>query len=292
MQTVQYLQVSLIEASFLDQMIIGNLLGDAWIERKSPTANARLGYEQSSKHSPLFFYVFKFICFLCTAQGYTHRTRTDPRTGTTSDSHVFKTRALPYLTRFYDLFYVNGVKTIPANIVEYLTPIAVAFWIMDDGQWNRGLVLNTQGFSTAEVQLLVDALNKNFGVNSYIPVEKGLPTIYVRKAEVPIIAKAVLPYMHPSMYYKLGVSIRPNPISTSFLIFWLNLWLSSHYPITGVTSYMALSVNSLSHCTVCWDGLLSYYATNYVAPKGRLVKMHNQELNQQVTNHRCIIHLV
>lgn len=41
---------------YLEQVVVGNILGDAWIERKSPTANARLRDEQTSpKHDDVFF---------------------------------------------------------------------------------------------------------------------------------------------------------------------------------------------------------------------------------------------
>jgi hypothetical protein len=43
------------------------------------------------------------------------------------------TRCLACLISIYDLFIVNGVKTIPANISYYLTPLALAVWSMDDG---------------------------------------------------------------------------------------------------------------------------------------------------------------
>jgi len=45
----------------------------------------------------------------------------------------FQTRSLAVFNQFHDLFYLNGVKVIPAIIVELLTPRALAFWAMDDG---------------------------------------------------------------------------------------------------------------------------------------------------------------
>lgn len=190
---------------YLGQIVIGNILGDAWMERKSPTSNARLRYEQiSPKHDERFYYTYNYYALYC-AGNSTIRTRTDKRTGTTNVSNMFSTRAMPFFTFFYELFYVNGIKTIPNDIGSYLTPVAVAFWIMDDGHWNRGLTLNTQGFSVQGVELLVKALNTNFGINSYLRIEKGQPTIYITKSEVPILAKQVLSFMHPSTHYKLGL---------------------------------------------------------------------------------------
>jgi hypothetical protein len=31
------------------------------------------------------------------------------------------------------MFYTNGIKKIPLNIAEYLTPLTLAVWISDDG---------------------------------------------------------------------------------------------------------------------------------------------------------------
>lgn len=76
---------------------------------------------------------------------------------------------------------------------------------MDDGHLNGGLVLNTQGFSIEGVDLLVLALNCNFGLNSYLRYESNLPVIYIPKADMPLVRSLVTSHMHPSTYYKLGV---------------------------------------------------------------------------------------
>ena len=41
----------------------------------------------------------------------------------------FVTRSLPCFIEIYNIFYVNGVKVIPKNIYELLTPIAFAHFI-------------------------------------------------------------------------------------------------------------------------------------------------------------------
>lgn len=188
----------------LEHAVIGNLLGDAWMERKSPTANARLGYSQMSPgHDAQFFYVWRFYALYCNGYAY-YRERLDKRTGYLNCEHSFKTRAIPFFTRYYELFYVNNVKTIPLNIASYLTPVAVAFWVMDDGGLNGGLCLNTQGFTVAGIDLLVDALNVNYNI-SYRRREKQHYIIYVPKADLRVLTPLLLPYMHPSTYYKLGL---------------------------------------------------------------------------------------
>jgi LAGLIDADG DNA endonuclease family len=45
----------------------------------------------------------------------------------------FNTLAFPCFNEFYALFSPNGIKVIPLNIGELLTPIGLAYWILDDG---------------------------------------------------------------------------------------------------------------------------------------------------------------
>lgn len=165
---------------YIEQVIIGNILGDAWMERKSATSNARLRYQQTSpKHAPRFYFVWKFYALWC-AGFATLITRLDKRSNTTRYVLMFSTRAISFFTFYYELFYVNGIKTIPLNIAEHLTTVSLAFWIMDDGHLNGGLVLNTQSFSVVGVNLLVLALNSNFGLNSYLRYEDKLPFIFLK----------------------------------------------------------------------------------------------------------------
>jgi hypothetical protein len=106
------------------------------------------------------------------------------------------------------MFYVGGIKVVPHNINELLTPLAIGVWIMDDGSRNTGggLVLNTQGFTKSDVDRLVVALNGCLGIKSYrMSDSRGLPIIYVRKADVVILAAACAQYMCPSTHYKLGL---------------------------------------------------------------------------------------
>lgn len=52
-------------------------------------------------------------------------------------------------------------KIIPTNIADYLTPVSLAFWIMDDGGFTgSGLNLYTNAFSSNELDLFIDALDK------------------------------------------------------------------------------------------------------------------------------------
>jgi hypothetical protein len=119
---------SLNNNDYIDQVLIGLLLGDSWLEL--PKVNARLRYEQSEIHSEYFFFVLKFFALFCTSSS-TLRVREDKRTNKTYRTHHFTTRSLPYFTNYYTLFYPNKKKVVPQNIKDLLTPVSLAFWISD-----------------------------------------------------------------------------------------------------------------------------------------------------------------
>jgi len=56
-------------------------------------------------------------------------------------SLAFTTICLQYFTELYSLFYLNGIKIVPADIYNLLTPVALAHWIMGYGEArNYGLI--------------------------------------------------------------------------------------------------------------------------------------------------------
>ena len=47
--------------------------------------------------------------------------------------YQFSTKSLSSWNDLQALWYVNGVKVVPQNIFEMLTPISLAYWVCDDG---------------------------------------------------------------------------------------------------------------------------------------------------------------
>lgn len=189
----------------LEQRLIGALLGDGWLERRSQTSNARFRYEQSHKHEGRFFYLYYFCVFYWLGFPLL-RERFDRRTNETYYTYHFSTRMLPFFVPFYLLFDPEGIKRVPSNIYLYLTPIALAQLIMDDGTWAQfGVVIQTNGFVPSDVEILSNAINTNFNLNSYLRFEKNRPVIYIWAKDIPQLKVIVLNHMHPSTHYKLGL---------------------------------------------------------------------------------------
>ena len=53
--------------------------------------------------------------------------------GTVHTWYQFSTKSLSCWNDLQALWYVNGVKVVPKNIFDLLTPISLAYWICDDG---------------------------------------------------------------------------------------------------------------------------------------------------------------
>jgi hypothetical protein len=120
----------------------------------------------------------------------------------------FNTRSLKCFNPLFELFYVAGVKIIPANIQDLLTPSGVAYWLCDDGNLhtNGGMILCTDGFTKVEVELLAKALTDKFGLKvSLRSYHQVYYRLYIWKESMPELRSLVQPYMQSSMLYKLGL---------------------------------------------------------------------------------------
>lgn len=113
--------------NYTSQVTVGTILGDASLERKSTTSKVRLRLQQTSpKHDSRFLFIWKLYALLCAGPS-TFLTKFDKRSNKTHHVNQLSTRSLTLFTEFYDLFYVNGIKTIPSNIGAYITPVTLAF---------------------------------------------------------------------------------------------------------------------------------------------------------------------
>jgi ubiquinol-cytochrome c reductase cytochrome b subunit len=63
------------------------------------------------------------------------------------------------------MFYHKGKKVFKLNPI-YLTPLALAIWIMDDGDWTKyGIRIATNYFELREVEFLIKVLKNKFNLD-------------------------------------------------------------------------------------------------------------------------------
>ena len=97
---------------------------------------------------------------------------------------------------------------MPTNIQNFLNPLALAVWIMDDGtKVSKGLKLCTNSYSYSDCLLLVDTLYMNFKIKSTIQKagSDDQYIIYIWKDSMPLLRDIVSPYIIPEMKYKIGM---------------------------------------------------------------------------------------
>jgi hypothetical protein len=113
----------------IKDVLVGILLGDAHIVRRSPTSNSRLVYAQTAvAHKECFDFVYNlFKPFYVKDYVPQSRIVLDNRTNKTYSAISFTTMQLPCFNVFKDMFYLSNVKRVPDNIYELLTPKGLAF---------------------------------------------------------------------------------------------------------------------------------------------------------------------
>jgi ubiquinol-cytochrome c reductase cytochrome b subunit len=120
----------------------------------------------------------------------------------------FRTFTFSSFNWIYDGFYNKGKKALPCWIEQYLSPVALAIWIMDDGTWikDRGIRLCTDNFTLSEVKNLVDILTTKYKLKVSIHKTGILNQygIYIPKSNLHLLIPMVSPFMHPIFRYKLN----------------------------------------------------------------------------------------
>lgn len=196
------------------EILFGSLLGDGKLELPPRGLNARFGFIQSLEKKDYFLSVLNSLGDLCSGK-YREYSYFDKRTGKTYTSLNFWTRALPVLNEFNLKFYSpvepslgrgSQIKIVPQDL-SLLTPIAIAHWTMQGGSrgTSKGLYLCTDSFTYADVLRLSKYLNNKYNLKSSIHKAGGNYRIYILAKSVETVKILILPFMHKTMKYKLGV---------------------------------------------------------------------------------------
>lgn len=202
------------DSTYIDSLslgvMIGILIGDACFNKKAGPAkrvnNVRISFKQSINNFPFLWTVFIAL---------SHYIPSLPRLDYTTIRGVkytgvqFETRLLPCITILYDKFMEHGRKSIPVDIYYYLSPVALAYWIMSDGaRYGKGMVLCTDGFTVVEVVRLMNVLIYRYEINCSLIYSAVLPRIYIRADNMDKLRSIVVPYMIPFSMYKLSGKVK------------------------------------------------------------------------------------
>ena len=196
-------------------IIIGSVLGDTHLEKRQKGVGTRIIFEQSNKNVEYLMWFHNYFA----SRGYCNPNKPKLHTRVKKDNKVFyhfrvNSYTFSSFNWIHDMFYKFDIesnkflKIVPLNIEEYLTPLALAIWFMVDGsKLEPGVRIATNNFTLNEVQFLCGILYKKYNLIATVHSggkDKGF-VLYINKKSVPLFISLVKIYMHPSLYYKLGI---------------------------------------------------------------------------------------
>jgi hypothetical protein len=130
-------------------------------------------------------------------------------------AYEFNTFTFRSFNWIHKMFYTKGKKVVSLEIEKYLTPLALAIWIMSQGKFVAGRVeLCTYFHTRQDMDKLVNILNNRYGLMcSFYTREEGLYRIVINTQCVELLQTIVSPFMLPSLKYRVGMRriVRPNP---------------------------------------------------------------------------------
>lgn len=193
-------------------VLVGSLLGDCYGSRRT-VEGTRFCFRQSIVHKEYLFWLYDFFhtrgyCSNLKPRKYTRILKV--QNNKEHFGYEFNTFTFRSFNWIHDMFYRKGKKVIRPELENYLTPLALAVWVMDDGGFAKpGVRISTYNFSLDETKFLVSLLKKLYGLECTTQIKKNgvQSAIYIKKESVPKLIKIVLPYMHDSMHHKLGINI-------------------------------------------------------------------------------------
>ena len=186
------------------EILVGLLLGDGCLETQNNGVTYRLKIEHCLAQNDYVNWLYDI---------YKDWVMTPPqikqKNGETITQNVWFNTVSHIALRYYGKqFYPQGKKILPKYISRLLKPLTLAIWFMDDGSLkskdHRTLILNTQGFTIKEVEMLQKALKDKYSIEAQLRKQKdGTQLMMVRESAVEF-ARIISPYLLPQFAYKLG----------------------------------------------------------------------------------------
>jgi len=174
------------------ELIIGSILGDAYLVKT--TRGFAFRESHSIKQKTYVDWKYRQLEGFTNSPPATHKY-----------CYYFRTISHPFFSELREIFYVGRCKIIPPQLEDWLTPLVLSVWIMDDGSRDGNqLRINTQSFSYEEHELLICFLKAKLGITATINRDKDRFRLRVCAASMPRVRQIVAPYIISSMQYKLS----------------------------------------------------------------------------------------
>jgi len=193
------------------QVLLGSLLGDAYLSRTSK--NASYGCGHSPKQKDYIFWKENIL-------GESFRVSTKLRNNGPFKIYKLTTNCSPVLTNLHSLFYIKSnkpkriwEKIVNPKILEQLDPLSLAVWYCDDGTYtvrDKSCCLMTQGFTYNENLILKDYFLKKWKLRVVVQEDyrkshnKSYYKLVFHTEETFKFLTLIKDFIPESMTYKLG----------------------------------------------------------------------------------------
>lgn len=192
-----------------EQVLLGKLLGDGSMADAVTTASIHFGHREEDRD---------YLEWTCRALGDLDFGIREAQTSGYGTSMIRSrsTGSAWVKERFGDFFSADGPKRVPEWVSDALTPIAVAFWYMDDGslgthegQEDRASFA-TCAFTEDDCAILVRGLQR-LGIMATIRTHDDYCRICMTADNAERLFLMVAPYIPPCMQRKLPERYRGSP---------------------------------------------------------------------------------
>lgn len=196
------------------EVLVGILLGDAWLETQNAGRTFRLGVLQSEKHVEYVDHLFDVFKSFIEVPGPKLRERLD-YSGNVYRCYQFRTRSSGEFRFYYHQFYLEGVKVVPELVHRWLCPRTLAYWYMDDGalksKVHKTIIFNTQCFDLASVNRLSEAIKFRYGWTTSVHKQRNTHVLYLHSEYAFQFFNLCGEYIIDSMKYKIPPKLTEMP---------------------------------------------------------------------------------
>lgn len=189
-------------------VIVGTLLGDGFINAKSPLAGYLiLGH--SIKQEAWLLQKMEWLSRLFKRKPYYIK---QVRKGTENTGIFCYSLSFRELKTLQSIFYIDNKKIIPSNIDEYFDELSLAVLYMDDGYCHKThkgkystYYLSLCNFDNNSILNFIALLNKKW--NIIATHQKSNNVIAISSKSKESFLKIIRPYIIDSMKYKISESL-------------------------------------------------------------------------------------
>lgn len=193
-------------------VIVGGLLGDSWLGIPKNGKHPCGSFTHKLEHTEYVYYKYQYLKRLCSIPRV--HNKYDKRTNRKYQQSFCKICATSALDNIYKSFYINGVKIVPEELINKLSPLGLAIWFMDDGSSDlNGYKFSVDCFIEEDIIKLVNMLKTNFNIDCTYNINQNR-VIHVKLNSTKKFKSLVEPYICDCMKYKLKIYKSINGILT------------------------------------------------------------------------------